>query len=241
MAVAAASNSVAASAGKAAEKSSDLVPESVKKWVSDFASSKRKPPLDQKKGSPLVPTKPEALAYAVSLVLLTISFSYVKVPNFTLILEVLPTILVTAVVVEIVKNFSLVAFARSLGVWTEHRLWYFGLAMFLITTFAFGIPFSSPSRLLYSTPQLDKRREGIVASVSILVTLGFAGLFFGLLISGFTLIGSTGLAMCIIMAFLDAFPISPMNGKAIYAHSKAAWAALFAATLAVYLSWLILL
>jgi hypothetical protein len=239
--VAAATNPVGTSAGKATEKTSDLLPESVKKWLSDFASSKRKPALDQKKGSPFLPTKAEALAYAVSLVVLTISFSYVKVADFTLILAVLPTILAVAVIVELVKTFALVAFARSLGVWTEHRLWLFGLAMFLVTTFAFGIPFSSPSRTLYHSPQFTKRREGVVASVAILVTLAFAALFFVLLVSGFTLIGSTGLAMCIIMAFLDTFPVSPMNGKAVFEHSKAAWAALFAVTLAVYVSWLILL
>jgi len=202
-------------------------------------SSRRKPALGEKAGSPFLPTKPEVLAYAVSLLVLTISFSYVKVPDFTQIMTVLPTILATAIIVEFVKNFSTVAFARSLGVWTEHRLWYFGLAMFLVTTFAFGTPFSSPSRTLYHVPQVTKRREGLVASVTILVTLAFAALFFALLVSGFTLIGSTGLAMCSIMAFLDAFPISPMNGKAVYNYNKAAWAALFATTLAAYLSWLI--
>jgi hypothetical protein len=239
--VAAATSPAGTSAGKAAEKAGDLLPESVKKWLTEYMSSKRKPALDQKTGSPFLPTKPEALAYAVSLVVLTISFSYVKVPDFTQILAVLPTILATAIIVEFVKNFSTVAFARKLGVWTEHRLWYFGLAMFLITTFAFGTPFSSPSRTLYYAPKLTKRREGIAYSAAILVTLAFAALFFAILVSGFTLIGSTGLAMCIIMAFLDAFPVSPMNGKAVYDHSKAAWAALFAATLAVYLSWLIFL
>ncbi len=238
---AAVGNPVGTAAGKAAEKTSDLLSESVKKWLAEFLSSRRKPALDPKTGSSFLPTKPEVLAYAVSLVVLTISFSYVKVLDFTQILAVLPTILVTAIIVEFVKTFSMVALARKLGVWTEHRIWYFGLAMFLITTFAFGIPFSSPSRTLYCSPQFTKRREGVVASVAILVTLAFAGLFFALLISGFTLIGSTGLAMCIIMAFLDAFPVAPMNGKAIFEHSKVAWAALFAATLAIYLSWLILL
>jgi outer membrane protein assembly factor BamB len=238
---AAVSNPVGTPVGKAAEKAGDLIPESVKKWLEEFASSKRRPTVEEKRGSPFLPTKAEALAYGVSLAVLTISFSYVKVNDFTLILAVLPTVLVTAVIVEFVKTFALVVFARKLGVWTEHRLWYFGLVMFLITTFSFGIPFSSPSRTLYYAPKLTKRREGIAYSAAILVTLAFAGLFFALLLSGFTFIGSTGLAMCVIMAFLDTFPVSPMNGKAVYNHSKAAWAVLFATTLAVYLSWLILL
>jgi hypothetical protein len=234
--VAAATNPVGPPAGKA----SDLIPDSVKKWLEEFMSQRRRSTLDQKTGSALVPTKAEALAYGVSLILLTLAFSYVKVPDFTQILVVLPTILATAVIVEFAKTFSTVAFARSLGVWTEHRLWYLGLSMFLITTFAFGVPFSSPSRTMYYSPKLTKRREGIAYSAAILITLAFGALFFVLLLNGFTLIGSTGLAMCVIMAFLDTFPVSPMNGKAIYAYSKAAWAVIFAATLAIYVSWLIL-
>ncbi len=241
VAAAAATISVGASTGNAVEKTRELLPESVKKWLADFASSKRKPNLDQKTSSPFLPTKAEALAYGVSLAVLTVSFSYVKVNDFTLILAILPTILATAVIVELVKTFALVVFARKLGVWTEHRLWYFGLAMFLVTTFAFGIPFSSPSRSLYFAPKLTKTREGIVSATAILTTLAFAALFFVLLISGITLIGSTGLAMCIIMAFLDTFPVAPMNGKAIYQHSKVVWAVLFVVTLTLYASWLILL
>jgi Zn-dependent protease len=238
---AAVSDPVGTPVGKVVEKTSDLLPESVKKWLADYMSSKRKPKIEQKTSSPFLPTKAEALTYGVSLAVLTLSFSYVKVNDLSQILSVLPTILVTAVLVEFVKTFALEVAARRLGVWTEHKLWYFGLAMFLLTTFAFGIPFSSPSRNVYHEPKCTKRLEGIVYSVAILVTLGFAALFFGLLVSGFTLIGSTGLAMCIIMAFLDTFPVAPMNGKAIYQHSKPAWAVLFITTLAVYASWLILL
>ena len=71
--------------------------------------------------------------------------------------------------------------------------------------------------------------------------LAFAAFFFVLLISGFTLIGSTGLAMCVILAFLDTFPVAPMNGKAIYGYSKLLWVLLFAVALTLYGSWLILL
>jgi outer membrane protein assembly factor BamB len=239
--VAAAANPVGSPLGKVAEKAGDLLPETIKKWLTEYMSSKRRPSLEQKKHSAFAITKAEALAYFVSMTVLTISFSYVKVPNFTQMFVVLPTILATAVIVEFVKTFATVAFARSLGVWAEHRLWFFGLAMFIVTTFALGIPFSSPSRNLYHAPKLSKRREGIAYAAGILVTLAFAALFFVLLLSGFTLVGSTGLAMCAIMAFLDAFPVSPMNGKAVYDYSRAAWGTLFVGTLAVYLSWLIFL
>jgi hypothetical protein len=240
VAVAAGTRSAGASAGKAVEKAQGLLPDSVKKWLEEFVSSKRKTTVEQKTGSPFLPTKAEAVAYAVSLVALTISFSYVKVPDFSLILQVLPTVLATAVIVEFVKTYLLEVFARSRGVWTEHRLWYFGLVLFLVTTFAFGVPFSSPSRNVYHSEKLTKRLNGIIGAVAILVTLAFGALFFGLIISGFTLIGSTGLAMCIIMAFIDTFPMAPMSGKAVLDHNKAVWAGLFAATLLSYVAWLII-
>ena len=235
------SNPVGTTAGRAGEKVQSLIPEGAKKWLEEFVSSKRKPVVSEKTVSPFLPTKAEALAYGVSLAALTIAFSYVKVPSLSLILDVLPVVFVTAVIVEVVKTYVVEVVARSKGLWAEHRLWYFGLAMFLITTFAFGIPFSSPSRNVYHSPKLTKRLNALVASAAVLVTLAFAAAFFALLVSGFTLIGSTGLAMCLIMGLVDAFPVEPLNGKAIYDHSKALWAGLFLVTLAAYVSWLLFL
>ena len=233
------SNQVGTQSGKVGEKMIDLLPDGFKRWLEEFVSSKRKARVSQKTASALLPTKAEVLAYGVSLLVLTISFSYVKVNDITQVLYVLPTVLVTAAIVEFAKTFSQVVVARSLGVWTEHKLWYFGLAMLLVSTFIFGIPFSAPTRNVYYTPKLTKRLNAVVACLAILVTLAFGALFFGLLVSGFTLIGSTGLAMCIIMGFIDTFPVEPLNGKAIYQHNKAAWAAFFVFTLTIYVSWLL--
>jgi len=233
------SNQVGTQTGKVAEKMIDLLPDGFKRWLEEFVSSKRKARVSQKTASALLPTKAEVLAYGVSLLVLTISFSYVKVNDITQVLYVLPAVLVTAAIVEFAKTFSQVVVARSLGVWTEHKLWYFGLVMLLASTFIFGIPFSAPTRNVYYTPKLTKRLNAVVSCMAILVTLAFGALFFGLLVSGFTLIGSTGLAMCIIMGFIDTFPVNPLNGKAIYQHNKAAWAAFFVFTLTIYVSWLL--
>lgn len=232
---------VGSSASRAGENVKNLVPEGAKRWLEEFVSSKRKPVVGEKTGSPFLPTKPEALAYGVSLAALTIAFSYVKVPSLGLIWDVLPMVLVTAVIVEVARTYAMEVVARSKGIWAEHRLWYFGLAMFLVTTFAFGIPFSSPSRNIYHSAKMTKRLNAIVASASLLVTLAFAAAFFGLLVGGFTLIGGTGLAMCLIMGLVDAFPVEPLNGKAVFDHSKVLWAGLFAVMLAAYVSWLLLL
>jgi hypothetical protein len=227
--------------GRVGGKIHELLPEGSRKWLEEFISSRRKSVVREKTGSPFKPTKGEVLAYAVSLAALTFAFSYVKAPNINLIFTVLPTILVTAVIVELAKTYILEVFTRFRGLWTEHKLWYVGLVMFLVTTFSFGVPFSSPSRNVYHSPKMTKQLQGIVASVAVLVTMAFAGLFFLLLISGFALIGGTGLAMCVIMGLVDTFPVEPLNGKAIFNHKKALWAAFFIVNLTIYLAWLLML
>jgi hypothetical protein len=241
VAVAAAVTPIGVPTGRVTKEIRDFLPSSVKKWLANYMSSKRKLSVGEKTGSSFVPSKSEAIAYCISIALLAFSFSYVKVNSPSEILVILPTIFATSIVVEFVKTFVLVAYARSRGVWTEHKLWYFGLVTFIVTTFAFRVPFSSPSRNVHHSPKFTKRMDAILSSFAILISLAFAGLFFALLVSGFTGIGSTGLAMCIICAFFDTFPIAPMKGKSIFDHSKKLWVAVFTTTLLLYGTWLLLL
>ena len=227
--------------GKVKSKIHDLLPDTVKKWLEDFVSSKRKLAVTEKTGSPFLPTKPESIAYLISTLFLAFSFSYVKVNTITQILIVLPTILATSILVGFAKTFFSIVYSRRRGVWTEHKVWYFGLATFIVTTFAFRMPFSSPTRTVHCGPKFTKRLGAVLSSASILLTLGFAGFFGVLLLAGFTVIGSTGLAMCIIGSFFDTFPIEPMGGKDILSHSKALWVGMFAVTLALYACWLLLM
>jgi hypothetical protein len=213
----------------------------VKKYLEDFVSSKRKSEVNEKTGSIFKPTKPETLAYVISTLFLAFSFSYVKVNYLSQILIVLPTIFATSVLVGFAKTFFSVAYSRRKGVWTEHKVWYFGLAAFIVTTFAFRMPFSSPTRTVHCGPKFTKRLGAILSSASILMSLAFAGFFGILLLAGFTVIGGTGLAMCLIGSFYDTFPIEPMNGKNIFDHSRALWICLFALTLAFYAAWLLLM
>jgi hypothetical protein len=241
IAVAAAVTPVGVPTGKVTKEIRNLLPSSVKKWLANYMSSKQKLSVGEKVGSPFVPKKAEVIAYCISIAVLAFSFSYVKVDTLAEILVVLPTIFVTSIVVEFVKTFTLVAYARRIGVWTEHKLWYFGLATFVVTTLAFRVPFSSPSRSVHHGPKLTTRLGAILSSAAILISLAFAGFFCVLLISGFTAIGSAGLAMCLISAFFDTFPVAPMNGKKIFDHKKILWSVLFIVTLVLYGAWLFLL
>jgi hypothetical protein len=223
------------------QKISDLIPNTIKQWLAAFMASKRKLEVDEQIGSPFLPTKSEMIAYVVSIVVLGFSFSYVKVDTFSQIILVLPTILGTSIIVGFVKTYIMIAYSRMRGVWTEQKLWYFGLATFLLTTLVFRVPFSSPSRSVHYAPKFTKRLGVILSSAEVLISLAFAGCFYILLLSGFKAIGSIGLAMCIIGAFFDTFPIAPMNGRTIFDYSKTLWIVLFTVTLALYTSWLLLM
>jgi hypothetical protein len=71
------------------------------------------------------------------------------------------------------------------------------------------------------------------------MSLAFAGVFGVLLFSGYIVVGGTGLAMCLIEAFFDTFPLSPLSGKDILDYKRSVWAALFITTLTLYAIWLV--
>ena len=226
---------------KLAEEASGLLPSTFKSWLANFISSKRKLKVSDKQGSVFLPTQGELIAYAVSIAFLAFSFSYVKVTDLSLILTVLPTILVTSILFGFVKTFVSIVYCRRKGVWTEHKVWYFGLVTFIVTTFAFRMPFSTPVRDVQHSAKMTPRLKAILAILPILLALTFAAFFFGLMLAGFAVIGSTGLAMCLIDAFFGSFPIPPMSGRTLFNHNKLLWAGFFAGTLALYVTWILLI
>jgi outer membrane protein assembly factor BamB len=254
------SNPLGSLGGKAGEKTKGILPDNIKSWLEDFVESRHEINVEAKIGASYLPTGPEILAYGIAIVALTLAFSYAEVNSLANIFEVLPLILVTSVLVVLVQKFVSIALMRKLGVWSEYKIWPLGLVLFLVTTLAFRVPFSSPTRDVEAshepaeqappsslTPEahsLSKHTElfeAIVPASEILVGVLFAGLFFIILKSGFTLVGSTGLAMCIIGSFFESLPIEPLDGKDIYDHSKMIWAAIFLGTLILFALWVLLL
>ncbi len=236
-----ATTSMAAQSGfidKLVGKVRELLPETFKKWLEDIISSKRKLKVEEKQGSPYLPTKTEIITHLISILILTFSFAYVKVGTFNELLLILPTYIGTSLLVSLVRTYILTVYARRHGVWTEYKLWYFGVAMFLVSTLAFRAPFSSPTRRVSASKNFTPRLGCYLSIAAVLVTLGFAGLFFILMEAGFALIGGTGLAMCLITAFFETFPIKPMSGVDIFKYNKVYWAILFFGTLALYGAWL---
>ncbi len=236
-----AATTVSSFLGKIAEslagKLRNILPVTVKDWFESIVLTKHKMDVNEKHGSVYQPTKGELLVYVASILVLTFSFAYVQVNSLPEFLLILPTFIATSLVVGLVRTYMLTVYARWQGVWTEYKIWYLGIALFLISTVAFRAPFSSPTRRV-STSNRPDNFIGIVMSISILLNLVFAGIFFALVLAGYTLIGGAGLAMCLVAAFIDTIPIKPMFGADVFQYNKKVWASLFIVSLSLYLVWL---
>jgi YVTN family beta-propeller protein len=234
------SNPLGKAGGAPEEKTKGLIPDNVKKWLEEVVSSRRKAETVEKVGSVFKPTGTEVLAYIMAIIVLGISFAYVKVITLDQIWALLPVFIATSVIVGFIQKFVSIVYLRSKGVWSEHSIWPLGLILFLFTTFAFRVPFSSPTRSVHSK-KFTERLGAIVAGFEILIGLAFAGLFFLLLKGGYPAVGDAGLSMCVLGSFVGAFPVSPMSGKDIFNHNKSLWAGFFIATLVVFVAWLLLI
>jgi YVTN family beta-propeller protein len=233
------SNPLSNLGGNLSDKLREIIPDNVKQWLEEIVSSKTEVDIEEKTGSILVPTKLEILAYITSIVVLTFAFSYVKVDELSQIWQLLPIFLITSILVGFVQKFFSIVYLRSRGVWSEHTIWPLGFILFLSTTLFFRVPFSSPTRSLYSKKYTNKL-GAITASAEILISLAFAGLFFILLRRGYVAIGDAGLSMCVIGSFFSTFPISPMSGKNLFDYNKRLWATLFVVTLVIFVNWLLI-
>ena len=227
--------------GKAGEKTKGLIPDNIKEWLEENISSKREIEAEEKTKFSLIPTKPEILAYIVSIIIVAVSFSYVKVSSLDQIWELLPIYLATSVLVGLVQKLFSIEFMRSRGVWSEHKIWPFGLVLFLFTTIAFKVPFSSPTRTSHQSKKFTERLDALASASEIIISLAFAGLFFLLLRGGYAAVGGAGLAMCVIGSFSGTFPVAPMSGRDIFDQSKPLWAVLFITTIIVFGAWLLLM
>jgi len=219
---------------KLAEKANDILPDSIKKWLDSFICSKTGASIEHRVGFVWLFTKQEIVSMAISLIVITFAFSYAKAESLNQILFIVPIVLASSILVDLVKDLSRELLARHLGVWSEYRLWYFGLAMLLISSIVFRAPFSSPNRIRHHSPKLTNQAVGLLSLLPVVISLLFAALFYMLFTNGFALIGNMGLIICLTAAFFDAIPIPPMNGKDIYDWNKFLWLLVFIACFALY-------
>jgi hypothetical protein len=227
-------SSVSQGGSKLGENISDVLPKAARKWLSDSISSKRKIELTDKAGSKFILSRTEIASYAVSITILTLAFAYARSASLGQIFEVIPLVLATTVITDFVRSYLITSISRHMGVWTEQRVWYLGLVLFAFSTLVFKVPFSWPSRLARYSQKMTRHLSGLLSSISVVVTFGFAFVFLVLYLAGFTLIGNVGLIMCLTKVLFDVLPIPPMSGKNIFNWNKIAWLALFTTAVASY-------
>jgi hypothetical protein len=236
----AAASSSTQGGSKVLERIDNILPGTVKKWLADSISSRRKIKIEEKAGSRFIPTRIEIVSYAVTMAVLTLCFAYAKSPTLTQIVESIPLILATSIITDFVKNYLITSISRHMGVWTEHRAWYLGLTLFSFSSILFKVPFSSPSRLAHYSPKMTKRINGLLSSLSIIFAFVFASVFAALYMIGFTLIGNVGLIMCLTGVLFDVLPIPPLGGKSVFDWNKRVWLALFVISVLSYAAMLIM-
>ncbi len=96
--------------GKLIDKIRELVPDTIKKWLEHFIASKRKLKVEEKNGSPYLPTKSEALVYGLSILFSTFAFSYVKLSSLDQLLIIIPTFFVTSILVSFARTYILTVY-----------------------------------------------------------------------------------------------------------------------------------
>lgn len=99
-----------------AKKIGDMMPAIVKKWLNAFIKSKQKFSVEHKSGSPFIITSDEAASFALSVAVLTFSFSYVKAITWQQIIFYIPLVLATTILVEFITAraaFTLIAMKQK--------------------------------------------------------------------------------------------------------------------------------
>jgi hypothetical protein len=214
----------------------NILPDAAKSLIEEFVSSKNKTAIDERKASPYMVLREEAIAYAFGISLMTAAYSYSAGYTLEEIMANIPAIFSTSVLFAFSKNYLSTVISRRYAVWTEHRIWPLGALLFTLSSLILRVPFSSPSRLERSDRNQDKRKTGLLSSASILITITFAGIFYLTYSMGWRLVGSVGAIMCLTSALFDSLPFSPMSGRDILMWDKRIWIVTFGSAIILFAS-----
>lgn len=141
---------------------------------------------------------------------------------------------ISIVFVFIFKQFFSIISARTIRVWSEFKIWLYGLISLLITGILFLTPFASPGKVEYQGV-LDKKKAGLTATLTILYTLILTLPFYLFHVLGYVTTGDAGLMMCTMTACYSVFPFKPLEGEAIFSYHKGLWLTIFVASISLFL------
>jgi PKD repeat protein/ABC-type branched-subunit amino acid transport system substrate-binding protein len=215
------------------------------KWLNKFLKTyleKNYTKITQKKTTQIIEVDMwrQVALIAFSCIILFTVFVYVEVnglPNFLMAQSLIlaaPQVLISVVAVFLFTQiFSLIS-VRSLKIWSQFRLWLWGIIALLITGFVFKVPFSSPSRM--EIPKgLDPESAELHAISKTLCLFMSAIPFYLFDLMGNVMSGDAGRMMVMMGAFFSTLPLKPMEGEVIIKSDRKVWLALFLVSLTLFL------
>jgi len=197
--------------------------------------------LETLKKAPLI-TRGDLAALGISALVMTIVFGFVEangLPRFlkpSVLAAVIPSTLLSACMVRIVKEFSGVLCARTCGVYRQFSLWMYGLVVFLISGLLFLFPFGTPVITRYQSGEISNKTKGLIILSEMLVLLTLTIPFAGLFMLGFETIGGVGLSMTLMIVCYSLVPLKPLAGKAVFDYRKEVSLIAFALTAILFYS-----
>jgi hypothetical protein len=172
-------------------------------------------------------------AFAISICIMTVIFSFVQANglpmflNLNILITVVPSAVISSVAAKAAPIIADFFSARSHSINRQYRLWPIGIITFVVTGLLLSFPFSTPGIL-----KNDKEKERelspssnalmAISRTMLILTLTLPFVVAGLL--GSNLIADAGLTALLSTAFFTLVPIEPLPGKAILTYKP--WIAL---------------
>ncbi len=186
-------------------------------------------------------TRRELASLLFAIIILLVVFTYIEVnglPKFadiSFLIVAVPSVLLSVVMIFLVSQLLENVASITLDLWSEFKIWIYGLVALIITGILFFVPFASPGKMVYQGA-IDMRKAGLIASLVILSSLILCLPFSLFYWFGFPTIGDAGLMMCLMTACYSAFPFKPLGGKAIFHYDRRLWFLTFLSSFALFLS-----
>jgi Zn-dependent protease len=131
-----------------------------------------------------------------------------------------------------------------MGIPAEYRMWWGGILIIILTMMLIPPVFGQPVQTeVTEKEKFDKTKLALTNLIGPVICILFSLVFFILyLVKGpFVSLWQTGLEMSLVSAFVMLLPISPMEGKHVFAWNKIVWAVLFFPVIFAYYGYLLII
>ena len=120
---------------------------------------------------------------------------------------------------------------------TEYKFWFLGTGIMFLTALAFGVVYSSPSRLaINDTKDLTAKQQAVIYGAGPLMSVIVFIVFLAVIPFGgyAATVGTLGASMNLLTATYSLMPFEPMDGKKVYKWNKLVWAVSFVSLMVLY-------